>query len=93
MDIQLRNLEAILADRRITIEMMPDAKILLAERGWDPVFGARPLKRAIQRYVQDPLAMAILDGKVNEGDHVRISASDDGEDLVFESVSFQPADA
>jgi ATP-dependent Clp protease ATP-binding subunit ClpB len=92
VDIQLRNLEAILADRRITVEMMPDAKILLAELGWDPVYGARPLKRAIQRHVQDPLAMAILDSKVNDGDHVRISATEDGEDLIFESVSFEPAD-
>ena len=93
VDIQLRNLEGILADRRITVEMMPEAKILLAERGWDPIFGARPLKRAIQRNVQDPLAMAILEGNVNEGDHVRISVSDDGEEFVFDSVSFEPADA
>lgn len=92
VDIQLRNLESILADRRITVEMMPDAKILLAEQGWDPVFGARPLKRAIQRHVQDPLAMAILEGKINDGEHVRISATEDGEDLVFESISFEPAD-
>lgn len=93
VDIQLRNLEEILADRRITVEMMTDAKILLAELGWDPVFGARPLKRAIQRHVQDPLAMAILEGKINEGEHVRISATEDGEDLIFESVSFEPTDA
>ena len=72
--------------------MMPDAKLLLAEQGWDPVFGARPLKRAIQRHVQDPLAMAILEGKINDGDHVRITASDDGESFVFESVSFEPAE-
>jgi len=93
VDIQLRNLEGILADRRITVEMMPDAKILLAEQGWDPVFGARPLKRAIQRHVQDPLAMAILEGKIHDGEHVRISATEDGEDLVFESISFEPVDS
>ena len=93
VDIQLRNLESILADRRITVEMMPDAKLLLAEQGWDPVFGARPLKRAIQRSVQDPLAMAILEGKINDGEHVRISATADGEDLVFESISFEPVDS
>lgn len=93
VDIQLRNLEKILADRRITIEMTVDAKLLLAELGWDPVFGARPLKRAIQRHVQDPLAVAILEGNINEGDHVRIDVSDDGEAFVFESVSFAPADA
>ena len=93
VDIQLRNLEKILSDRRITIEMTTDAKILLADLGWDPVFGARPLKRAIQRHVQDPLAMAILEGNIHEGDHVRIDVSDDGESFIFESVSFAPADA
>lgn len=92
VDIQMGNLEHILADRRITVEMNIDAKLLLAELGWDPVFGARPLKRAIQRHVQDPLAMAILEGKINEGDHVRISATEDGEEFVFESVSFEPVD-
>jgi ATP-dependent Clp protease ATP-binding subunit ClpB len=93
VDIQLRNLEDILADRRITVEMMPDAKILLAEHGWDPVFGARPLKRAIQRHVQDPLATAIIEGKISDGEHVRISATEDGEDFVFESISFEPVDS
>ncbi len=93
VDIQMRNLERILADRRVTVEMMTDAKILLAELGWDPVFGARPLKRAIQRHIQDPLAMAILEGKVSEGEHVRISATDDGEDFVFESTSFEASEA
>ena len=93
VDIQMRNLEQILADRRITVEMLPEAKILLADIGWDPIFGARPLKRAIQRHIQDPLAMAILEGKIDEGDHVRISTSDDGEDFVFESIKFETSEA
>lgn len=91
--IQLRRLERMLAERHITIEMSADAKILLAELGWDPVFGARPLKRAIQRQVQDPLALAILEGKVNEGDHVRIDLSEDGSDFVYESAPLELAGA
>lgn len=93
VDIQLRRLEKILAEKRVTVELMPDAKAVLAERGWDPIFGARPLKRAIQRHLQDPLALAILEGKVNDGDHVRVRATEDGEDLIFESITFEPADA
>ncbi len=84
-ELQLRRLERLLADRRITIEVSADAKILLAELGWDPVFGARPLKRAIQRHLHDPLALAILEGKVSEGDRVRINLDEDGVDFVFES--------
>lgn len=91
VDIQLGRLEKMLAEKRITVELMPDAKALIAERGWDPIYGARPLKRAIQRSVQDPLALAILEGKISDGDHVRVSA--DGDELVFESISFESADA
>ena len=84
-ELQLHRLERLLADHRITIEMSADAKILLAELGWDPVFGARPLKRAIQRHIHDPLALAILESKVSEGDHIRINLDDGGGDFVFES--------
>ncbi len=63
-------MERLLASRRLTLELTADAKHFLAERGFDPVYGARPLKRTIQRDLQDPLALAILEGDVREGDHV-----------------------
>ena len=70
VDIQLARLEARLADRKIGLQVTEAARRLLAERGWDPVYGARPLKRTIQRLVQDPLAMRILQGEFREGDTV-----------------------
>ncbi|HEX7019035.1 MAG TPA: type VI secretion system ATPase TssH, partial [Gemmatimonadaceae bacterium] len=70
VDLQLARLRKLLADRKITIEVTPEAKRVLAEEGYDPAFGARPLKRAIQRMIQNPLAMAVLEGKFGDGDHV-----------------------
>lgn len=83
VDIQLGRLKERLQSRRLTLELTADARRWLAERGFDPVFGARPLKRAIQRDLQDPLAIAILEGKVNEGDHIVVDAAMDGESLAF----------
>jgi ATP-dependent Clp protease ATP-binding subunit ClpB len=77
VDIQLRRLERRLADRRITLVVNDAARKLLAQRGWDPVYGARPLKRAIQRNLQDPLAMMLLEGKFSEGDTVEVDVKDD----------------
>jgi ATP-dependent Clp protease ATP-binding subunit ClpB len=74
VDIQLRRLEKRLGERRITLVVTDAARRLLAERGWDPVYGARPLKRAIQRMVQDPLAIQLLEGKFSEGDTVEADA-------------------
>ena len=81
VDIQLRRLEKRLAERKIALIVTDAARKLLAERGWDPVYGARPLKRAIQRLVQDPLAMQMLEGKFVEGDIVEVGAK--GGELVF----------
>ena len=81
VDIQLRLLEKRLAERKIALIVTDAARKLLAERGWDPVYGARPLKRAIQRLVQDPLAMQMLEGKFVEGDTVEVGAK--GGELVF----------
>src|SRR5438034_9573623 len=81
VDIQLRRLEKRLAERKIALIVTDAARKLLAERGWDPVYGARPLKRAIQRLVQDPLAMQMLEGKFVEGDTVEVGAK--GGELVF----------
>jgi ATP-dependent Clp protease ATP-binding subunit ClpB len=74
VDIQLRRLEKRLADRKVSLVVTDAARKLLADRGWDPVYGARPLKRAIQRMVQDPLAMQLLEGKFGEGDTIEVDA-------------------
>ncbi|HEY7799509.1 MAG TPA: ATP-dependent chaperone ClpB [Hyphomonadaceae bacterium] len=71
--VQLKRLEKILADRRITISLDDKAKHWLAERGYDPVYGARPLKRAIQKELQDPLARMILEGRIRDGDDVKVT--------------------
>ena len=76
VDIQLRRLERRLADRRVTLLVSDAARKLLAKRGWDPVYGARPLKRAIQRLLQDRLAMMLLEGKFAEGDTIDVDVKD-----------------
>jgi ATP-dependent Clp protease ATP-binding subunit ClpB len=87
VDLRLRDLEKLLADRHITIELTDAARHMLFTSGYDRAYGARPLKRAIQRLVQDPLAMKILDGEVLHGDHVRIDADPRKGALTFEVVS------
>lgn len=84
VDIQLRHLQKLLAERRITIALSENAKEYLAEIGYDPVFGARPIKRIIQREIQDPLARAILEGRVREGEHVMVDADVQG--ILFDAV-------
>ena len=78
VDIQLRRLEARLLSRKITLDLDQKAKAWLADEGYDPVFGARPLKRAIQRHLQDLLAELILSGDVMDGGVVKVSAGNDG---------------
>jgi ATP-dependent Clp protease ATP-binding subunit ClpB len=70
IDLRLEDLRRLLAERKISIELTEAAKELLFTEGYDPNFGARPLKRAIQKLIQDPLALKILDGEVLHGDHV-----------------------
>ncbi len=74
VDIQFARLTKLLEDRKIVLDLDAAARDWLAEKGWDPAYGARPLKRVIQRSVQDPLAEMILEGTVKDGDHVAISA-------------------
>jgi ATP-dependent Clp protease ATP-binding subunit ClpB len=74
VDLRLEDLRRLLADRKISLELTDAAKELLFTEGYDPNFGARPLKRAIQKLVQDPLALKILDGEVLHGDHVVVDA-------------------
>ena len=72
VDIQMARLRTLVADRKIVIDLEPSARDWLAERGYDPAYGARPLKRLIQKNVQDPLAGLILAGSVKDGDRVSI---------------------
>jgi ATP-dependent Clp protease ATP-binding subunit ClpB len=82
IEIQIDLLQRRLADRGIEIELDPEARIYLAEAGYDPVFGARPLKRAVQKHVQDALAMAVLQGRVRQGDRVRVVRQGGGLDFL-----------
>jgi ATP-dependent Clp protease ATP-binding subunit ClpB len=75
-DIQLQRLQALLSDRKVTLELTGEAKRHLAEEGYDPVYGARPLKRVIQREIQDPLALKLLQGDFGEGDTVTVDYRD-----------------
>ncbi len=84
VELQLARLRARLAERGIELELTDDAKAALAEAGWDPTFGARPLKRAIQRLVENPLALRLLEGEFADGDTVRVDAH--ANELVFERV-------
>jgi ATP-dependent Clp protease ATP-binding subunit ClpB len=78
IELRLADLEKLLADRRITLELTPAARKAIFKAGYDRAYGARPLKRAIQRLVQDPLATKILDGSVRHGDHVVVEAGKQG---------------
>jgi ATP-dependent Clp protease ATP-binding subunit ClpB len=77
----LKNVEKLLEERKITLELTPKAYELLLEEGYDPAYGARPLRRTIQRLIQDPLALQILGGSVLPGDHVRVDR--DGKDAAM----------
>jgi ATP-dependent Clp protease ATP-binding subunit ClpB len=86
VDLQLARLGKTLFDREIVVEVTDAARKRIAEAGYDPVFGARPLKRAIQRLVTDQLAMAFLEGRFEDGDSLRIDAEADGAGLTVERV-------
>ncbi|THV11596.1 ATP-dependent chaperone ClpB [Rhizobium rhizophilum] len=77
VDIQMKRLLSLLSERKIRIDLAPDARAWLADKGYDPVYGARPLKRVIQKYLQDPLAEQILSGQVLDGSEVAIEAGSD----------------
>ena len=82
----LRDVEGLLAERQITLEIAPRATELILREGYDPAYGARPLRRAIQRLVQDPLAMQILEGAILPGDHVRVDRDGSKDAMRFERV-------
>jgi ATP-dependent Clp protease ATP-binding subunit ClpB len=90
----LKNVEKLLAERQITLALTPAATELLLREGYDPAYGARPLRRTIQRMIQDPLALQILEGKVLPGDHIRVDRDGQKELMRFErSKAKQPATA
>ncbi len=96
VDLQLGSLERRLAEREIRLEVTPSARQRIADARYDPAFGARPLKRAIQRLVVDPLAMAFLEGRFEDGDAIRVEAAMDGDGLAFartEEPMLSPAEA
>ena len=78
VDLQLGHLRRLLADRHLGLEVTPEARQLLAEQGYDPVYGARPLKRAIQRLLQNPIALEVLEGAYHAGDVIRVDRKGDG---------------
>lgn len=78
VEIQLKRLEKLLSDRKITLTLSDKAKAFIAKHGYDPVYGARPLKRAIQKYIQDPLSLKILQGDFKDGDQISADAGEVG---------------
>jgi ATP-dependent Clp protease ATP-binding subunit ClpB len=90
----LKSVEKLLVERQITLELTPAARELLLREGYDPAYGARPLRRTIQRLIQDPLAMQILEGAVLPGDHVLVDRDAKKDTIHFERVPpKQPAAA
>jgi ATP-dependent Clp protease ATP-binding subunit ClpB len=90
VDIQVQMLSERLARRSLVLELTDAAREHLATAGYDPTFGARPLKRLIQRELQDPLAMRMLSGEVVDGDRVVVDAGDDGLSFRVEHVEAEP---
>jgi ATPases with chaperone activity, ATP-binding subunit len=83
VEIQMRHLKNRLKERKMDIELTEEAKDLLCELGYDPTYGARPLKRAIQKYIQDPLALKILEGKFVEGDITIVDCDRTRKEFIF----------
>jgi ATP-dependent Clp protease ATP-binding subunit ClpB len=83
IELRLEDVRRLLADRKISLELTDSAKDLLLTQGYDPNFGARPLKRAIQKLIQDPLALKILDGQILHGDHIVVDADKKAGKMTF----------
>jgi ATP-dependent Clp protease ATP-binding subunit ClpB len=91
VELQLARLRERLAERGLSLELTDEAKEVIAEAGWDPAYGARPLKRALQRLVENPLALRLLEGDFTEGDMIRVDAH--GDELTFEKAQLAAAAA
>ena len=87
VNLQLDHLRKLLADRKLSIRLTEPARKFLADEGYDPVYGARPLKRAVQRLLQNPLALSVLEGKFREGDTIVADLGDNQLEFKTESVS------
>ncbi len=90
VSLQVDRLERRLTERRLQLAVTPDARSWLAERGYDPVYGARPLRRLMQHEIDDALARAILSGTIADGDVVRVDVAPDGDDLVVTRMADAP---
>jgi ATP-dependent Clp protease ATP-binding subunit ClpB len=93
VDLELAKVLRLLAERKVRIEPTPAARERIVRDGYDPAYGARPLRRTVQRLVQDPLAMRILDGSILPGDLVRVDADPESDAMRFERVEEKPAPA
>ena len=93
VDIQLKRLEKLLADKQLKLELTEAAKAAVGRAGYDPIYGARPLKRAIQRLVLDPLAIKVLRGDFQPGDTIRVDAGPSEDVLTFSRVAQEPPQA
>jgi ATP-dependent Clp protease ATP-binding subunit ClpB len=89
VELQLERVKALAAELGVILEVTPEAVDLISEEGYDPAYGARPLKRAIQRLVQDPLALHLLESEVPEGTRIRISPHPEGRRLVFSEIGVE----
>ena len=90
MDIQLARVAELAARQDVALTVSAEARARVAREGWDPAFGARPLKRAVQRLVQDPLAMALLEGTLSPGSAVRLEEAPESGELVLRVASRTP---
>jgi ATP-dependent Clp protease ATP-binding subunit ClpA len=89
-DIQMGDLQQRLAEQCMRLEVTDAAKGWLADQGYDPAFGARPLRRTIQRFVESPLSQRLLEGAFKAGDTVRVDLDPDGEALIFTTIAEEP---
>jgi ATP-dependent Clp protease ATP-binding subunit ClpC len=83
VDLQLQEIRQRLAEHGLKVELSSKARKWLANEGYDPSFGARPLKRTLQKYIESPLSVSLLSGEFTDGDKVLVDLDDDGEKLIF----------
>ena len=87
VDIQMGNVESMLKEQEIMIELDSEARSWLADKGYDPAYGARPMRRAVERYLEDPLAEALLSNSIKEGDTVRVTCGKGKDELTFKPIT------
>ncbi|MBT3923927.1 MAG: AAA domain-containing protein, partial [Nitrospina sp.] len=86
VDVQMKGLQARLAEKNMSIVLSDKIKEVLSQKGYDPVFGARPLKRALQKYIQDPLSLKILEGEFSEGDRIEVQVDENSDTFLFKKA-------